>query len=139
MANGNDIITEARKWLGVPFFHTGRSSTGVDCCGLVICVLREVFGFSYENRDYSPIMPNGYMRKELERWCDPVDDEPETGDVLLFNLAGAEQHVGFFAGEGKMLHAFQSANVVAEHEYTASWRSRCVQVYRFRGLDFGNA
>jgi len=134
----SNVVNEARRWLGTPFVHTGRElGVGVDCCGLVICVFNSVYGMHYDNRNYSHVMPNGVMRSELARWCDQVLGEWESGDVLLFDLMGQEQHVGFYTGDGQMLHAYQSAGVVAEHAINDSWRRRVVAVFRWRGFEQG--
>ena len=139
---GDDIVKEARTWLYTPFYHTGRkkgrdrnNGDGVDCCGLIICVLREVMGFTYDKTDYSRVMPNGVMRAEVETWCDRVEgDLWKPGDVMLFSIAGAEQHIGFYTGNGKMLHSYQTANAVSEHDITPQWRKRIVDVFRVRGI-----
>ena len=131
--DGQKIIDEARTWIGTPFYHTGRErGVGVDCCGLLICVLNTIVGINYDNRDYSRIMPNGIMRAEVEVWCDPVCGLWLPGDVILFSIAGMEQHVGFYAGNNRMIHSYQGANTVAEHIISPAWRKRIVCVYRLR-------
>ena len=36
---GQDVVAEARRWLGTPWRHQARlRGVGVDCGGLVVCV-----------------------------------------------------------------------------------------------------
>ena len=46
MAGGigrEEIVAEARKWIGTPFRHQGRiRGRGVDCVGLPLCVMRDL-------------------------------------------------------------------------------------------------
>lgn len=133
---GQTVVTEARKWVGTKFVHTGRQvGVGVDCVGLIICVFSSAAGLAYDNRNYSRLMPDGLVRAELEQWLMPVADGEEwaAGDVLLFKVGGVEQHVAFWTGEGTIVHAYQSAKCVAEHELTDSWRYRVTGVFRWAG------
>lgn len=139
MATGEDMVAEARRWLRTPFYHAGREiGQGVDCVGLLIGVANGLgLTGGYDNRGYPPNVPNGICRSELERFCDEVAAGPLdaiAGDVLLFRIGGAEQHVGIATGDGTMVHAFQSARLVAETVLSGAWLKSCSAVYRMRGL-----
>lgn len=139
MATGADVVVEARRWLRTPFYHAGREiGQGVDCVGLLIGVANELGLIGgYDNRGYPPNVPSGICRGELEKFCDQMPFGPMAavaGDVLLFRVGGSEQHIGIATGDGRMVHAFQSAKVVAETQLSGKWLRSCSAVYRLRGL-----
>jgi cell wall-associated NlpC family hydrolase len=91
------VVQEARKFVGTPFCHTGRSTIGIDCAGLLyqsfsragIPSLPKTDGREYsllwfrhtkEERLYNAIMNTGYVVDV------PVDKEIKKGDIVLFRL-----------------------------------------------------
>ena len=42
VTTSDEVVREARTWVGVPFRHQGRSRSGVDCGGIIVVVLREL-------------------------------------------------------------------------------------------------
>lgn len=53
MPSREEIVSEARSWLGVKWRHQGRKRSGVDCCGLVIVVARDLGLTCYDTNRYS--------------------------------------------------------------------------------------
>ncbi len=135
MTNGERYVIQARTWLYTPFFHTGRQKgIGVDCVGLTLCVAQELGIIPwYMTPTYSPVMPNGFLRAEVERFCDPINnDDIESGDILLYKFGGLEQHTAIWTGEGTIIHAFQDINAVSEHEYSGIWIRQVTGIYRIK-------
>lgn len=143
------IVAEARTWIGTPFHHASREKgLAVDCVGLLIGVGNALGLFSYDNRDYAPVAPDGMVRAEIERFCYrlrpdygnelrlkgylPLLSELLPGDILLFRIGGAEQHVGLYSGSNRMIHADAGVGFVCEHEVSLPWLNRLTEVYRFR-------
>ena len=43
MITKEDVVREAKTWLGTPFHHQGRlKGVGVDCAGVIVCVAKEL-------------------------------------------------------------------------------------------------
>ncbi len=98
---GNAILAEAEKYLGVPYVWGGTSPSGFDCSGLVQYVCNSL-GISV-NRVAEDQFKNGT----------PVNkDELQPGDLVFFEQNGYIHHVGIYAGDGMMLHAPRTGDVV---------------------------
>jgi cell wall-associated NlpC family hydrolase len=139
MTTGEQIVEQARTWIGTPFYHAGREKgLGVDCIGLVIGVCNELGLIGgYDNREYSQVAPDGTMRREVSRFFDELlpGAPMAPGDVLLFTIGGLEQHIAIYTGPGeqRIIHAFQSVGVVAEHDFKGVWVRACTGFFRLRG------
>ncbi len=133
------IIEEARSFLGTPFHHQGRvKHHGVDCVGLIACIGKTLGLFDYDRTNYS-WQPSGILLDELEKAGFvklPEEAEPEFGDVGVFWLTKRQvvQHIAIFTEHG-MLHTFQDVGKVVEHVVDHTWRKRLAGVYRFPGVD----
>jgi len=86
---GDRLLTEAKKFLGVPYLWGGVSPLGFDCSGLV----RTLFGaFGHRlPRDTSRQIKVG---RKVDR------NSIRTGDLLFF-----KRHVGLAIGRTRLLHA----------------------------------
>lgn len=138
MVTREDIVTEARKYIGTPFHHQGRLiGVGIDCVGLLTCVMRSLGLSEYDNTSYAREPSNGLLTKELQAHLDeiPLEDVRE-GDVLVFWFGRKKrnpQHVGIRTDRG-MLHTYADVKKVVEHGLTAKWTRRLCGAYRFRGV-----
>ncbi len=144
-----EIVKEARSWLGTKFRHQGRKKKtetdvgGADCIGLVIGVCHElkICSNSFENCEISSFDKNSYARipqdSELEQeLCKHLrqKDEIEIGDVLLMKFDKLPQHVGIVgnyddAGNLSLIHAEMASKKVVEHLLDSVWRSRIIGVF----------
>lgn len=93
---GAAIVAEAYKYLGVPYVWGGASMSGVDCSGLVMLAHRAI-GVSLSH--YSGAQGSG--GKAVAK------GEALPGDVVCYS-----GHVGIYVGNGKMIHAPQTGDVV---------------------------
>ncbi|HET7627106.1 MAG TPA: C40 family peptidase [Bacillales bacterium] len=94
---GEDFIAEACSFVGLPYLWGGMSGFGFDCSGFCYTILR-VHGYTIP-RDASDQAREG--KKIALTAAAP-------GDLLYFadqEGEGSVHHVGFYAGESKMLHA----------------------------------
>lgn len=93
---GADIVSDARRYLGVPYVYGGTSRTsGLDCSGLVLVVCEDL------GIDNCP-----RTSEEQSKWCDRVDS-PSPGDLVF--LVGSEVdpppgHVGIVSSAGRMIN-----------------------------------
>jgi len=118
MITRNDIVAVARKYVGTPFHHMGRSpGVGLDCVGVPICVMRELKATApdFDVPNYA-ISPEGTA---LMAWCNeslpPVQkSEIRAGDLIVLIIDKFPQHVGIVGslpnGELTIIHAAGGAN-----------------------------
>jgi len=134
--DGVMIAAEARRWVGTPFAHQGRLiGVGVDCVGLVVGVGRACGLVDRDRTDYPRTPTENSLRDEFDVSLDRVRyADMRTGDVLLFRLEMWPQHCGIVSGLAPvtMIHSYLTAGVCVEHSVDEIWRSRIVQVYRYR-------
>ena len=113
-------------WIGVAFLHNGRTrSQGVDCLGLIVCLLREA-GLPMLDGDGQTYAPDWYLHTPEDRYLDgvlargaPVRREALLpGDVLYFRAglltrgqSPAVTHGGVFLGDDQFIHALNGRNV----------------------------
>lgn len=145
------IITQARTWLGTKYHHQGRlkksarGNGGVDCIGLVIGIIDEIGiqdgdGNSLvaaDETNYSMHPENGRLVKSIQQHLREVPkDEMRVGDVLLFKTFKDPQHVGLLSeypsGGAGLIHCNSSAGKVVEQPLTETWERMLTHVYRFK-------
>jgi hypothetical protein len=148
------IVTEARRWVDVPFvdghFHY---EVGCDCLGMGRGV-GIALGLDWlANPAFAPFL--GYarqpdpvkMKEALDRFLTPlVIGEEQAGDILYWSILGLPTHLAILTeegpdrgyAEGSMVHAYAPSKKVVEHRIDAKWRSdsrRLVGVYAFPGVE----
>lgn len=144
------IIAQARTWLGTSYHHQGRlkksarGSGGVDCLGLVIGVIGEL-GIQDGNGkpltqadefNYSMYPERGRLVGSISKHLREVRiSEMRVGDVLLFRTFKDPQHVGLLTeypgGGSGLIHCNSSAGKVVEQPLSATWIKMLTHVYRF--------
>lgn len=101
-SKGQAIAERAKDFLGVPYVYGGTSAKGFDCSGFVYFLYKEM-GVTL-NRVAAGQMTNG-------KWVSL--DEIQPGDIVGFkNSNGYVNHVGIYVGNGMMIHAPQTGDVV---------------------------
>ena len=136
MITGNDLVLQARLYLGVVYYHCGRDRNGLDCSGLVLRVAHDLGLTDWDEVDYSEQVNPEYMKSNLLRFCEeqPISNEPQAGDILWLAPGNHPQHVAFYCGDGLMIHSHQGPGKVVETGYDLKWRKRLRGVFRWRGL-----
>ena len=106
---GAAIVAEAYKYMGVPYVWGGQSASGVDCSGLVLLAHRAI---GVKLAHYSGSQGSG--GRAVSR------AEAQPGDVVCY-----PGHVGIYVGNGKMIHAPQTGDVVrVVNVYGSPWFRR---------------
>jgi cell wall-associated NlpC family hydrolase len=128
------IVSVARSFVGVPFYHAGKSRFGCDCVGLLLAVAEEAGVLTYTPPGYSAGFVNGdLLLAEIERFADSVEFGPvQDGDIGVFTIAGNPQHAAILTAGGSMIHAYQTVGKVVEHALAGAWERRLVGVWRLR-------
>ena len=141
MTTKSDVVSAARKFLGVKFAHQGRSVAGLDCLGLLLVSAAEA-GLTFDGLNVSAIdVPNYptrpdtvFLCAQLERFLVRVHDA-RMADVVLLEIDGAPQHLAILSDypvddELGMIHAYAVSRKVVEHRYDEHWRKMTQQIYR---------
>jgi len=136
MVTREQIIAEARSWLGTPFHHQGRlKGVGADCAGVVIGTANALNLTSFDTVAYARQPDGAAMQAVLEAQMLKISvDEIQYGDVILFAFDRDPQHVGFYTDIG-LLHSYAQVKKCIEVSLDATWRARIRGVYRFKGIE----
>ena len=123
-----------RRSLQVPFVEKGRDFEGWDCWGLVYCYFKQVKRILLpEYLDYSSTTEYRQLKRLINQakpaWI--VVDEPEQGDVAIFNLSGYPTHVALVMDKRNALHAESKVGTFMEPIKGAVWGKRLEGIYRY--------
>ena len=98
---GQRIVNEASKYLGVPYLWGGTTPSGFDCSGLVQYVLRDL-----------GINISRVTQTQCKEGVPVAKGDLQPGDLVFFESNGEVHHVGIYVGNGQMLHAPHTGDVV---------------------------
>lgn len=138
----DQIVDEARRWLGTPYLHQASvRGAGADCLGLIRGIWRAVIGPEPREapnytRDWSE--PSG-VEVLMQAGDDVLLRRPERtfhkGCVLLFRMRdrSVAKHLGIVSQAGQVprfIHAYTGHGVV-ESPLSDPWLRRVAVVYEF--------
>lgn len=142
LSRSERVVAEALSWIGTPFHHAADVKGprgGVDCAMLVMRVFVDTGVLQpFDPRPYPSYF---YMHSSEPKYLDWVEkfgskvDEPEPGDLALFQFGKAISHGGIMIGEDKMVHAYELAGRVEASEISRSplLAKRLRGYWRFNG------
>lgn len=109
---GNKIVAEASKYLGVPYVWGGTTPSGFDCSGLVQYVLRDL------GIDISRV-----TQTQCKEGQPIAKGDLQPGDLVFFESNGDVHHVGIYIGNGQMIHAPRTGDVVKIQDMNTEYYS----------------
>ncbi len=125
---GTDPLGEARAYVGAPYEWGGLTEHGVDCSGLVHIAFRRT----------GVLVPRDADEQEAAGAAVSGDDV-RPGDLVTYGDDHAD-HIAFWCGDGRILHASGRAGVeaVVEEPEPESLLARRRKIVRLASLDLGN-
>lgn len=113
MATNSTVVQAAMKLLGRPYQYGATGPDSFDCSGLVYYVFKTTGVFNGARMN-----AQGY--KSI---ATPISEsEAQGGDLVFFtNSSGKTHHIGIYIGDGKMIHAPQTGDVV---KISSIWREK---------------
>ena len=142
MINPDDIVSEARRWIGTPYVQPASClGAGTDCLGLIRGIWRALFGNEPERvpfytPDWSEPNHEEVLLKAAFRWLVPKPlNSSDIGDVLVFRMVGnnVAKHLGISAKTRKsmtFIHAYTDHGVV-ETSLSLPWARRIAGRFEF--------
>lgn len=99
--SNDNIVAYASNFLGIPYLWGGTTPSGFDCSGFTQYVYKH-FGVSIGRTTYDQINDGvGVSRDQLQ-----------PGDLVFFGKGGNPTHMGMYVGNGAMIHASHTGDVV---------------------------
>ncbi|WP_411682845.1 NlpC/P60 family protein [Clostridium thailandense] len=99
--SSDNVVAYASNFLGTPYLWGGTTPSGFDCSGFTQYVYRH-FGISVGRTTYDQINDGvGVSRDQLQ-----------PGDLIFFGKGGNPTHMGMYVGNGAMIHAPHTGDVV---------------------------
>ncbi|HYW04999.1 MAG TPA: NlpC/P60 family protein [Gammaproteobacteria bacterium] len=134
MSVGEQIVVEARSWIGTPYRHQASiKGVGVDCYGLVwgITNALEELWTPPRVRRYGE-QPSDTMKPICDAHMIAIPrEEIALGDVLLIRFFSHWQHLAIYCGE-TVVHAMANIDRASEHNVRGYLGSPRVLTYRLR-------
>ena len=141
MIEPQDVIDEARTWLGTRFLHQQAvKGHGCDCIGLIRGVAQAKGLVIDEDiwrrfRNYGRVPNPAHMIEALRAHLVPVDREQiQLADILYLEwrreLPTHLAFVGEFQGRRTLIHALAEAGHVVEHGFVDPWPERLNSAWR---------
>lgn len=98
VSNSRDIVTIAKKQLGVPYVFGGANPSGLDCSGFIHYV------YNQSGKNIGRTNAAGYYSMATKI------STPRIGDLVFFSgtYKRGISHVGFYIGNGQMISAASS-------------------------------
>ena len=143
MSRRDDIVCEARLWIGTPYRHQQATlGAGSDCLGLLRGVWRSVYGaepaaLPAYTPDWDEVAGTDVLWTAADRFLIRREDRVIfPGDVLLFRMRrnAVAKHLGIASSETGFIHAYSGHGVI-ENALSDPWRRRIAGVFAFPDMD----
>lgn len=137
----DEIITEARSWIGTKWQHQAAlKGVACDCVGLIRGIYSALVGpvtitFNY-SREWPLYKAEEKMYEEVKKYLNEIPlAEAKPGDILLFGFGkGPAYHIGIVSYDGFIIHTWLDVGKVVESRYDEHWRENTRFAFRFPGV-----
>lgn len=114
------LLAQYREWQGVPYRLGGNSKAGIDCSAFVQQTLAQQFKVNVPRSTSQQVQ----IGLEVDRSALKV------GDLVFFRTGYTNNHVGFYLGAGRFMHASTRDGVTIANLYDNYWRKNFWTVRR---------
>lgn len=113
--SGEEIVSTAKKYIGVRYRSGGTSTNGFDCTGYTQFVYKQ-FGISLPRTTSSQATAGTGINKS----------DLQVGDLIIFKntYRKGPSHAGIYVGDGQFIHASTSRGVRIDHLNSSYWGGR---------------
>lgn len=139
--NRNEIITEARSWLGTKWHHQAAlKGVACDCVGLIRGIYSVLVEPITVKVNYSQEWPlfrsEEKMHQQVKKYFTEIPlSEAKPGDILLFGFGkGPAYHAGILSYDDFIIHTWRDVGKVVESRYDDQWRENTRFAFRFPGV-----
>ncbi|MFA5662406.1 C40 family peptidase [Castellaniella sp.] len=133
----DEIVAEARTWIGTPWRHHGRNRAGIDCVGLGVVVASRLGITDYDSLDYGRKPVPGLV-DHIRLVADEIPiDSAMPGDFFLIRDQGYPFHVAFVSekhGVKHIIHAHARRRKVVEEPFAHEWPGLIMSAWRLKGV-----
>jgi hypothetical protein len=146
MITRQQIVDEARSWIGTPFHHQAyRKGVGSDCIGMIAGV-----GLHFNlpgmvewdrrssSHNYAEQPDPRYLLSVCDEFLDRVPKAAiELADILLLRFETDPMHFSLVTKRDPLyvIHSLSRLGRVAEHRIDDAWGGRVMRAYRLRGVE----
>ena len=135
MISGQQIVEEAKTWLGTPFHHRAIiKGVGVDCAHFLIGVYSSLgIVQKFEPADYPP---DWHLHQGAEKFLGYIKEratrvhDPQPGDVVMFKFGRCASHSAIVVEWPRIIHAFIRQGVVYANANDAELHGRVHSFWR---------
>jgi NlpC/P60 family putative phage cell wall peptidase len=130
------VIDQARTWLGTPYRHQGRlKGVAVDCVGLLVGVATELGVPATDMTGYTR-RPDGQLVPNLYAQTEPVQPgQQQPGDIVVFHWRNDPVHLAILTGPNSIIHAFAINRKVCEHSMDERWLRQISAFRKIPGVE----
>ena len=104
------VVNEAKKYLNIPYVWGGTTPAGFDCSGLTQYVYNHALGIDITRTTYT----------QVEQGIPVSVSDLKPGDLIFPNA----HHVQLYIGNGQVLHAPHTGDVVRIADLGSVWKAR---------------
>ncbi|MBW5252050.1 C40 family peptidase [Streptomyces sp. P01-B04] len=121
-----ELVTAARRYLGVPYVFGGTTPKGLDCSGLVVLAFRDAYGVTPPRTTYVQV-----AWRQLTKISRA---DMGAGDLCFWPASGPPSHVAIAVDGDTVIHAPRPGKVVQEVPVGQAFTGGALPVvYRYTG------
>lgn len=137
MIRRDEVVKAARTYLGVKFRMYGRDRSGVDCVGLLYCVMHDLGSKVEDFTNYTRGPEVDKLNNALDSYSYHVpNNPPRTGQVLKLRQFVFPMHTGILVienGNKSVINANIKKGKVVEDSWN-DWKQLVMEHREIRGV-----